>query len=73
MSNFLTKKQVKDLEKKKWDMLPTETGLLWVGGDWDSKTNLLCLMEAHFPELNLDPNKSYNFLFCAYAEETNNE
>ena len=73
MSNFLTKEQVKELEKKKWDMLPTKTGMAWVGDDWDSKTNLLCLMKKHFPELNLDPNKSYNFLLCAYAKETNNE
>ena len=70
MSNFLTKNQIKELEKKKWDMLPTKTGMAWVGGDWDSKTNLLCF---RVPELNLDPNKSYNFLFCAYAEDTNHE
>tara|TARA_R100000781_G_scaffold67395_1_gene42492 strand:- start:4388 stop:4609 length:222 start_codon:yes stop_codon:yes gene_type:complete len=73
MSNFLTKKQVKELEKKKWDMLPTKADTLWVEGDWDSKTNLLCLMEELFPELNLKQGNRYKFLICAYAEETNNE
>ena len=73
MSNFLKKEQVKELEQKKWDMLPTKTGMAWIGEDWDSKTNLLCLMQKHFPELELNPNRSYNFLFCAYAEETDDE
>ena len=66
---FLNKKQKEELTKQKWEMLPTETGLLWVGGNWDDKQNLLGLMGEAFPELELDGDKSYNFLVCAYADD----
>ena len=63
----LTEEQKQLLKDSKWDLIPNETGHIWIGDDMDSRTPLLSLVNEVLP---LDESTGgYNFLIIAYQKE----
>jgi len=64
---ILTKEQKQLLKENKWDLIPNETGHIWIGSDTYDKTPLLSLVNEVLP---LDEaTGGYNFLIIAYQKE----
>lgn len=67
----LTEEQKQLLKDNKWDLIPNETGHIWIGDDMDSRTPLLSLVNEVLP---LDESTGgYNFLIIAYQKEEDDE
>ena len=67
----LTEEQKQLLKDSKWDLIPNETGHIWIGDDMDSRTPLLSLVNEVLP---LDESTGgYNFLIIAYQKEEDDE
>tara|TARA_X000001382_G_scaffold1130_1_gene1356 strand:- start:941 stop:1150 length:210 start_codon:yes stop_codon:yes gene_type:complete len=67
----LTEEQKQLLKDNKWNLIPNETGHIWIGSDTYSKTPLLSLVNEVLP---LDESTGgYNFLIIAYQKEEDDE
>jgi len=69
MKPFLTKDQKKDLKKFGWDLIPTKSGCIFFGQDWDSKQNALATINEIIDLEGSDETQGYNFLIIGYQKE----
>jgi hypothetical protein len=60
---FLTPKQIQKIKNFGWQELPTKDGAMWFGTNWESKRNVLGLINKTIDVSDAD---GYDFLIVGY-------
>ena len=60
---FLTPKQIQKIKSFGWQELPTKDGAMWFGTNWESKRNVLGLINKTIDVSDAD---GYDFLIVGY-------
>jgi len=67
---FLTPKQIQTIKKFGWQEIPTKDGAMWFGVDWESKRNVLGLINKTIDVSDAD---GYDFLIVGYKKKDDSD
>jgi len=67
---FLTPKQIQTIKSFGWQEIPTKDGAMWFGVDWESKRNVLGLINKTIDVSDAD---GYDFLIVGYKKKDDSD